>query len=168
VRHPPALAVVALIGLVLAAAPWVAATDWGLIDPGTTTMDAVRARYGAPTRTSQQKVEGYDVTQWIYEGAQAPAGISRMTVDFGLLTEGSFRAQVVRSMLLQPKPGVFNRDTILRGWGPPAGVGRQGDAPAYMYAEGLFVYFAPDEYAVTSMLFTPRQAIPAAPGPPPR
>jgi hypothetical protein len=47
-------------------------------------MDAVRARYGAATKASTEKIDGYDATRWVYEGAQAPVGMERMVVDFAL------------------------------------------------------------------------------------
>ena len=152
------LAVVACIGV---SAPAMAA-EWGLINPGETTMPAVRSRYGPPTKSTSQKLEGHDVQQWVYEGAQAPRGMQRMTVDFGLMVNSVFPREVVRSLLLEPRPGVFDRAMIVTGWGQPTGVGRQGDVPAFLYEEGLFVYFGKDGEAVTSMLFTPRQPIPPA------
>src|SRR5207244_405007 len=109
----------------LAAVP-AAAADWGAISPATSTMESVRAQYGGPTRTEGQKVEGYDTTSWIYEGAQAPAGMTRMVVDFGLLQAGGFKRDVVRSFRLEPHHGVFTRDTILTGWGRPSGYRKEG------------------------------------------
>src|SRR5206468_12776938 len=94
--------------------------------PATSTMEGVRAQYGGPTRTEGQKVEGYDTTSWIYEGAQAPAGMTRMVVDFGLLQAGGFKRDVVRSFRLEPHHGVFTRDTILTGWGRPSGYSKEG------------------------------------------
>jgi hypothetical protein len=152
----PVLLLLAAAGLPAAAR----AAEWGLINPGETTMPAVRARYGAPTKSTPQKLEGYDVQQWLYEGAQAPRGMQRMTVDFGLIVKGAFQREVVRSLLLEPRPGVFDRAMVLTGWGQPTGVGRQGDIPAFLYEEGLFVYFEKDGETVKSMLFTPRQPIP--------
>jgi hypothetical protein len=144
------------------------AAEWGLIDPGRTTMDAVRGRYGAATRTSTQKVDGYDSTQWVYEGAQAPVGMERMVVDFGILTPQGYQPQVVRSVLLHPRPGAFNRALIIQGWGAPTGVGEQGGAPTYLYEEGLFVSFDENVWEVRTMLFTPKQTIPAPESAPPR
>jgi hypothetical protein len=142
--------------------------EWGLIDPGHTTMDAVRDRYGTATETSTQKIDGYDSARWVYEGAQAPVGMERMVVDFGLLTPEGYRSQMVRSLLLHPKPGAFNRDLVVQGWGQPTGVGEQSGAPAFMYEEGLFVSFDQDAWEVKSMLFTPKQTIPPPEAAPPR
>src|SRR5262249_25756500 len=76
-----ALALVVLLALLATPA---AAADWGQIRPATTTQSEVRGRYGAPTRETAQKIEGYDAVQWLYDGAQAPAGINKMIVDFGI------------------------------------------------------------------------------------
>src|SRR5207245_1813425 len=101
-----------------------------------TTQSQVRGRYGAPTRETTQKVEGYDAVQWVYEGAQAPAGITKMIVDFGLLTASGYRKEVVRTFRLEPKHDIFNRKLIVDGWGggarcrPSRGWGPAGrDAP---------------------------------------
>ena len=143
------------------------ALEWGFIAPGQTAMDAVRARYGNPSRTATEKIEGYDSTQWVYEGAQAPTGMIRMVVDFGLLGPSGYRPQVVRSVLLHPKPGTFNRNIVVQGWGPPSATGEQSGRPAYMYEDGLFVVFDSDVWDVETMLFTPKQRLPPpAPAPP--
>lgn len=160
------LASAGLLGVVLLGAAHGA--EWGLVDPGRTTMTEVRAHHGAPTRATTQKVDGYEAAQWTYEGAQAPAGMTSMTVDFGLLSEGRYRADVVRSLLLAPKPGVFTKSQVLTGWGQPSGVGQQAGSPAFMYEEGLFVHFDGAGEQARSMLFTPRQKMPPPTDAPPR
>ncbi len=140
----------------LAAVP-AAAADWGAISPATSTMEGVRAQYGGPTRTEGQKVEGYDTTSWIYEGAQAPAGMTRMVVDFGLLQAGGFKRDVVRSFRLEPHHGVFTRDTILTGWGRPSGYSKEGGSDSFYYEEGLVVIFDKEAWSAVSMVFTPPQ-----------
>lgn len=162
-RRRVALVLLGLAGLVAVTAPAPAA-EWGTIVPGVSTTDAVRAQYGQPTKSQAQKVEGYDTTQWIYEGAAAPAGIARLTVDFGLLTAAGYKKDVVRSFRLDPKPGVFNRTLVLDGWGPPAKVGREGGLEVFLYDQGLLVYFDQEGRLVQSMIFTPPQALPATPG----
>ena len=143
------------------------ALEWGLINPGETTMDAVRGRYGKPTQESTQKVDGYDSAQWVYEEARAPTGMIRMVVDFGLLTPQGYRPQIVRNLLLHPKPGLFNRTLVVQGWGPPTATGEQSGSPAYLYEEGLFVVFDQAGWEVQTMLFIPKQQIPPpAPAPP--
>jgi len=142
--------------VLLLAAP-VAASEWGRITPGETNQAAVRARYGAPTKETVQKVEGYDAVQWLYEGAQAPAGILRMTVDFGILAPAGYRKEIVRTFRLEPKHEIFNRKLVLDGWGPPARVGKEGDQEFFLYEEGLLVYFDKDGHGVVAMIFTPPQ-----------
>jgi hypothetical protein len=138
----------------------VAAEQWGGIEPGESSMAVVKSLRGSPSRTSTQKVEGYDTAEWIYEDAKAPGGIRRMTVDFGLMTRAGYRPDLVRSLKLDPKPGAFNKTSVMAGWGPPAGVGKDGDNEFFFYKEGLFVYFGPDGEAVVSMTFTPPQLPP--------
>ena len=138
----------------------VAAEQWGGIEPGESTMAVVRSLRGSPTRTTTQKVDGYDTAEWIYEDAKAPGGIRRMTVDFGLMTPRGYRADLVRSLKIEPKPGAFDKQSVTTGWGPPAGVGKDGNVEFFFYKEGLFVYFARDGHAVASMVFTPPQLPP--------
>ena len=144
------------------------ASDWGLIVPGKSTTDAVRARYGPPTRADAQKVEGYDAAQWVYEGAQAPRGVSKMTVDFGLLGGAGYKKDVVRSLRLDPKPGVFNRKLVLDGWGDPTKVGRDAEHEIFLYEDGLLVYFDKEGKNAQLMIFTPPQPITATPPRPQR
>lgn len=157
----PRLAV--LLVLLAALAGPARAADWGLIEPGASTVESVRARYGQPSRATSQKIEGYDAAQWVYEGAQAPAGIVRMTVDFGLLTAAGYKPGVVRSFRLDPKPGVFNKKLVVDGWGEPARVGRDAGFEVFLYAEGLLVYFDKDSSNATAMVFTPPQPLGPAP-----
>lgn len=152
-------------GLVLGVNP-AAGEQWGGIEPGESTMTSVRSQRGQPSRTATQKVDGYDTAEWIYEDAKAPGGIRRMTVDFGLMTPAGYQAERVRSLKLEPKPGAFDRSLIVTGWGPPSGVGKDGDNDFFFYKEGLFVYFDRDVNGVTSLLFTPPQLPP--PGGAPR
>ncbi|MBI4271714.1 MAG: hypothetical protein HY615_15365 [Candidatus Rokubacteria bacterium] len=141
------------------------AEEWGAIVPGTTTSETVRAMYGPPTRTVPVKVDKYDATQWVYDGARAPAGMQRMTVDFGLLTPSGYRPDQVRTFRLEPKPRIFDRRTVMTGWGVPTKTGREGESDVYYYQEGLLVYFAKDGFNVAAMIFIPPQPD-APPGPP--
>jgi hypothetical protein len=141
----------------------VEAAEWGGIAPGSSTMDAVRAQYGGPTRVETQKTEGYDTAAWTYEGAQAPKGMKRMVIDFGLVTGGQFRREVVRSFRLEPNVGAFDRRTILAGWGPPTRAGREAEGEVFVYAEGLVVYFEKDDFRPRLMVFTPPQPLAEAP-----
>ena len=74
------------------------AADWGGIAPGTSTKDTVQKIFGAPSRTEQKKLEGYDVSDWVYEGPRAPGGVVRMTIEFGLLAGQNFKPDIVRVM----------------------------------------------------------------------
>jgi len=137
-----------------------AAEQWGGIEPGESTMAVVKSLRGTPTRTAKQKVDGYDTEEWVYEDAKAPAGIRRLTVDFGLVTPSGYRPDLVRSLKLDPKPGAFDKESITTGWGAPAGVGKDGEVDFFFYKEGLFVYFAKDGHGVATMTFTPPQLPP--------
>jgi len=159
-------AAVVLTGLALGVPPAVAG-QWGGIEPGESTMTAVRNLRGAPSRTTTQKVEGYDTAEWTYEDAKAPAGIRRMTIDFGLMTPRGYQAALVRLLKLEPKPGAFDRNAITAGWGAPDGVGKDGEVEFFFYKEGLFVYFDKDGVGVVSMVFTPPQLPPAGAAPKP-
>jgi hypothetical protein len=138
------------------------AADWGTIVPGTSTMETVRARYGAATRTLAEKLEGYDTAQWVFEGAAAPPGVQRLTLDFGLLTPEGYRRDVVRAVRLEPKPGIFDRANVIGGWGLPARAGDHPGGEVFVYQEGLIVYFDKAGRA-TLLVFTPPQPPAAAP-----
>ena len=157
------------LALGLALLAWVlvspaAAAEWGGIVPGATTMDAVSAQHGGPTRTETQKTDGYDTASWVYEGPQAPKGMKRMVIDFGLVSAGQFRRDLVRAFRLEPNIGAFDRRTILAGWGAPTRAGREADGEVFIYAEGLIVYFEKDDFRPRLMIFTPPQPIDGAPG----
>ena len=155
--------VVVLLLLVLAGVAQ--AAEWQTIRPGESTQDDVRAQFGPPTRVTSQKVEGYDTAQWLYEGAQAPRGIVKVTVDFGLLTPQGYKANVVRSMQVDPKPGVFTRETVLAGWGEPEGAKTENGVPSILYHSGLIVFFDKGGNVATTLIFTPPQPRRATPPP---
>lgn len=151
----------ALLALLLLATPTPAA-EWAAIDPGHSTAEDVRARFGSATRTEAQKLEGHDAAQWIYEGGQAPAGMRRLVVEFGLMVDGAYRKDVVRALRLEPKPGIFTRRVIVSGWGEPPHVGRENEAEVFVYPDGLLVYFDKDGWDARLVLFTPPQPLPAS------
>lgn len=155
-----------LVVLLLAASA--RAAEWAAIDPGHSTAADVRARFGAATRTETQKVDGHDTSQWVYEEAQAPAGVQRLTVEFGLIVDGAYRKDVVRALRLEPKPGVYTRRLITAGWGQPPHVAPDGEGEVFVYPEGLLVYFDKGGWDPRLMLFTPPQPVPSAAGPAPR
>ena len=156
-----------ILGLIVLPAVTAVAADWGQIRPGVTTQSDMRLRYGAPTSETAQKVEGYDTLQWLYDGAKAPTGMNKMTVDFGLLTPAGYRKDVVRTFRLEPKPDVFNRKLVLDGWGPPSRVGKENELEFFLYESGLLVYFGKDDNEVVAMIFTPPQKLPPPSAAPP-
>ena len=150
---------VLVLGLVLVASVAHAAA-WDTIQPGESTQEAVRAQFGQPTKVTSRKVDGYDSAQWLYEGPQAPRGLAKLTIDFGLLTPQGYKPQIVRVMELLPKPGVFTRQTITLGWGVPQGIKTENGVESVFYQEGLIVRFDKDGWLATSLVFTPPQTLP--------
>lgn len=138
---------------VLAAAP-AGAAEWGLIRPGASTKETVRARYGTPSRVDRQKVESYDTESWVYEAEAAPPGVERLTVEFGLVQQDKYEPDVVRAFRLEPKPGTFNRGVISNGWGFPDRMGRENNRDIFLYRDGLLVYFDESGWNATLMVFT--------------
>jgi len=80
--------------------------------------------------------------------------MTRMVVEFGLLTRQGYQPDVVRSFRLEPKAGVFSRDQVIVGWGKPEKGGIQDGVPFMMYNSGLVVYFDKDILNAVSMWFT--------------
>jgi len=154
--------------VLLASATVAHAAEWDTLRPGESTQATVRERFGGATKVTSQKVEGYDTSQWIYEGAQAPKGMTRVTVDFGVLTPQGYRADVIRVMRLDVLPEIFNRSTILAGWGAPEKLGREKDADVFFYESGLLVYFDKDGWLAQTLIFMPPQRPEAGGAPPPR
>jgi hypothetical protein len=153
-----------LLGALAIAGPAMAA-EWGGIVPGVSTPDDVRKRYGAPTKSEKMKVEGYDTDQWTYEGARAPVGVKRMIVDFGLLRPDGYKPSLVRLLRIEPKPGVFDQQWVLLGWGMPDGENTVDGVPAFFYRAGLIVYFDKDAKNAVNMVFTIPQLSVAEPKP---
>jgi hypothetical protein len=149
------------------------AEEWGGIEPGLTTIEQVRARYGAPSKETRARMEGHETIQWVFEGTRVPGGIQRLTVDYGLLTPQGFKQTVVRAFRLEPKPLIFGRNTVVQAWGAPDGVGSQDDQEIFYYKSGLVVIFTKDGDDTALMTFTqpqpdtPPRPAPAAPKPPP-
>jgi hypothetical protein len=151
------LALVLFLALSLASSAPAPAEEWGGIEPGVSTAETVRARYGAPTRETQAKVEGYDTSQWVYEGAQAPGGIHRMTIEYGLLTPQGYKPTLVRVIRLEPKSMVFGKTTVVQGFGIPDNVVRQNDQETYFYKSGLIVTFNKEDTEAIILNFMPPQ-----------
>ena len=47
----------------------------------------------------RQKIERYDTENWVYEAEAAPAGLERLTVEFGLVQQDKYEPEVVRAFL---------------------------------------------------------------------
>lgn len=160
-RTPLIAWLVLTLALVLGAPTDLRAGEWGGITPGASTIETVRGRYGAPSKESREKVEGYDTTRWIYEGSKAPAGTTRLSVDFGLLIAAGYRRDLVRVFVVEPHQGVFSRAAILEGWGMPDRVGREEGRTLFFYKAGLVVYLDDTGEDTRSMYFTVPQPDPA-------
>ena len=146
--------------LIVGVAPSALAGVWGNIEPGVTTIEQVRDLYGRPSREKTATVDGYDTRQWIYERSQAPEGLVRLTVDFGLLTSGGYRPSVVRLVTLDPKPLIFVRKTVIDGWGLPDGEGTMEGLPTFIYQDGVFVMFQQDGDSAVRLIFSIPQPVP--------
>jgi hypothetical protein len=155
----------ALAALLLAGHGSARAEEWGGIEPGVTTTDQVRGRYGAPTKETRGKAEGYDTIQWVYEDAKAPGGIQRMTVDYGLLTKEGFKQTVVRLLRLEPKAKIFGRNTVIQAWGVPDGMSKQNEMDVFFYRSGVLVNFDKegDDATLITLTLPQPDAPPAAP-----
>ncbi len=130
-----------------------AAAGYGGIEPGSTTQERVRELYGQPTTATAKKIEGYETTEWVYDGPRAPRGFTRMVVDFGLLAPDGFKPLVVRTLRLEPKRMIFPKPTVLDGWGIPDQMGQQGKQDVFLYEKGLVVTFDDSGTSAISMLF---------------
>ena len=161
------LALITVVAVLAPALP-VAAAEWGDIRPGISTTANVRAQYSTPSKSSKQKVENYDTETWIYEGPQAPAGLNRLTVEFGLVQSDKYQANVVRDFRIEPLPGGFTRTVVNLGWGQPDRMGRDGETDVFVYLEGLIVYFDDTGQNAKLMLFTVPQPRDPADEPPRR
>jgi hypothetical protein len=158
--------IVVVLGLALALPESACAAGWGGIEPGETTIEQVRERYGAPSKETKQKVENYDTMTWTYEAAKAPTGMNRMVVDFGILKPDGFKPNVVRVFVIEPKPNIFAVQTVLDGWGLPSATGDQDGYPTLLYEAGLVAVFNKERLWAESISFTVPQPLPesAAPG----
>ncbi len=159
-----------LLTLLLGVPGSVSAAEWGNIEPGVTTLEQVRGRYGEPSKETSAKVESYDTRQWIYEGSRAPEGLVRMTVDYGLLTPNGYQPSVVRLLKLEPKPFIFGRNTVIDGWGLPDNVSTRDGFDTFFYQVGLFVIFDKEGKSAETMIFSipqPEPSTKSAPAQPP-
>jgi len=154
------LAAAASALVLLAWAVLAGAAGWGGITPGQTLRREVEARYGKPSRERTVAEEGRSTAEWTYTGDQAPRGIDRMVVNFGLLKGGLFQPDVVRSLTLHTRRGVFPMKMIADGWGKPDAIGtdEQTGRPAFRYdAKGLLVILDKTGAWAEMMVFAPER-----------
>jgi len=161
------LAAIVAVVLLAGALPATGA-EWGNIRPGISTTANVRELYGAPTKTSKEKVDKFDTETWIYDEPKAPAGLKRLTVEYGLMISDKYQPDVVRAFRVEPQPGGFTRRIIILGWGQPDRAGRDGDTDVFVYYEGMIVYFDESGQDAKLVLFTVAQPRDPADVPAPR
>ncbi len=161
------LVALAMAGLLLGRG-FAAAEEWGAIEPGATTVDEVRARYGAPSKETRGRADNYDTLQWVYEDARAPSGIQKMTVDYGLLTPQGYKPTVVRVFRLEPKSKIFGRSTVIHAWGVPDAITEHNGMDVFFYKTGLLVNFDKEGAEATLLTFTPPQTAAGGPAAPTR
>jgi hypothetical protein len=96
--------------------------------------------------------------EWTYVGDRAPRGLERMVVSYGLLRGTTLAPDVVRALILYPKPGVFRVRALSAGWGKPDAVGtdEQTGRPAFRYdSQGLLVLLDKTGQWAETMVFAP-------------
>ena len=145
----------------LATAGPASAETWAGITPGETTRQEVEARHGRPTRERMLVEEGRTVPEWTYLTDRAPRGLDRMVVSFGFLRPEGFTADVVRAVVIYPKPRVFTLEAIGDGWGTPDAIGtdEQTGRPAFRYdARGLLIILDRTGAWAEVLLFAPTPA----------
>lgn len=155
---------VSIAGLiVLGAATLASAAGWGGITPRETTRREVEVRYGRPTRERQVTEGTLTGAEWTYSGDRAPKGLDRMVVGFGLVREGGFAPDVVRSLTLYPKPRVFTALELMAGWGKPDAIGSDEETGRMMLrydAKGILIVLDRSAQWAETIVFAPE-----SPGP---
>ncbi len=150
-----------LTGLALFAwASLAPAATWGGITPGQTTRGEVEARYGRPTRERVVTQEGRTGSEWTYAGDQAPRGIDRMVIGFGLLGPQGLVPDLVRSLALYPRARIFSVEFLVAGWGKPDAIGteEQTGRPSFRYdGRALFVILDHTGQWAEMLLFGPEK-----------
>ena len=149
----------ALAAAVLAGTGDLGAESWGGLTPGETVRAGVEALYGRPSRERSLIEEGRTVAEWTFTGAQAPRGLERMVISFGLMAGGVFVPDVVRAVTLYPKPHVFALRVILGGWGSPDAIGTEeaSGRPTFHYrSRGLLIILDKTGSWAELLLFGPR------------
>jgi hypothetical protein len=138
----------------------VGAESWGGITPGETTQAGVEKLFGRPSRERPLVDEGRTVAEWTYAEDRAPKGLIRMVVNYGLMANGRFVPDVVRSVTLYPKPRAFPVRIVFDGWGEPDAIGTEeaSGRPSFQYrSRGLLVVFDKTGAWAELLLFGPHQ-----------
>jgi hypothetical protein len=151
------------LGLALALAALAVTRDlgaesWGGLTPGETLRGGVESLYGKPSRERSLVEEGRTVAEWTYAGDRAPRGLERMVINYGLTSGAAFNPDVVRAIVLYPKPHVFSMRSISNGWGPPDAVGTEeaSGRPSFHYRKrGLLIIFDKSGSWAEVLLFAP-------------
>ena len=144
----------------LGAAGELRAESWGGLTPGETLRGGVERLYGKPSRERPLVEEGRTVAEWTYAGDRAPRGLERMVINYGLGSGAAFNPDVVRAIVLYPKPRIFSLRSISEGWGPPDAVGTEEATgrPSFHYrTRGLFIILDKTGSWAEFLLFGPRQ-----------
>lgn len=154
-RRVVALALAA--GLVLGAATRVDAAGWAQIVPGESRRRDVEAVYGKPSRERSVVEEGRTVSEWTYTSDKCPKGVSRMVIAYGLILDGQFGPDVVRSLTVYPDPGAFSEAALTNGWGEPVrrGIDDASGRTLLGFAEGLIVALDRTGKYAEVMVFAP-------------
>jgi hypothetical protein len=148
----------AALGLAAGVASPARAASWGGITPGETTRTELLAHYGPPTQERSVVEEGHTVPELTYAGSQAPPGLVRMVVSFGLIRSGQLDPDLVRALTIYPEARVFTAAQIAIGWGTPEAIGadEQTKRSVIRYeSKGLFVVMDPTGSWAEMMLFAP-------------
>jgi len=118
------------------------AAEWGGVTPGQSTQDDVRRLFGPPTRERSLREQGYETLEWTYEGKEAPEGLVKLEVQFGLLGPEGFKPTTVRVLALYPKANRFPLVSLRVGWGTPSqqGTDSKTGRPTLIWDEGLVVF----------------------------
>jgi len=128
------------------------------VTPGKSEKATVQAMFGPPSREVAKKEEGYETSEWIYEGTRAPIGGTKLVVQFGFLTGGTFRPDVVRALTYSPKPNIFPGPAIIEGWGVPDKRGTDSSGrTVFFYRRGLIATLDKEGRETSEMLFTIEQ-----------
>ena len=83
-----------------------------------------------------------------------------MVINYGLVSGATFNPDVVRAIVLYPKPHIFSLRSISNGWGPPDAVGTEEATgrPSFHYrTRGLLIIFDKSGSWAEVLLFAPPQ-----------